>query len=45
MLQRALIDCRTRFLEHGQLHVTPSRAKNPGDLCIFPPNDTDDFII
>jgi hypothetical protein len=41
-LQRAVIDCRTKFWEHGQLSVALSRVKNPADLCILlPPVDLD----
>jgi ATP-dependent exoDNAse (exonuclease V) alpha subunit len=44
-LQRAVIDCRMMFLEHGQLYVTLSGVKNPGDLCVLLPGDIDDFAI
>jgi hypothetical protein len=44
-LQRAVIDYRTKFWQHGQLFVALSRAKSPVDLCILLPDDTDDFII
>jgi hypothetical protein len=44
-LQRAVIDRRMRFWEHGQLSVALSGVKSPGDLCILLPDDMDDFNI
>jgi hypothetical protein len=44
-LQRAVIDCRTKFWEHGQFYVILSRVKNPADLYILLPPDMDDFTI
>jgi ATP-dependent exoDNAse (exonuclease V) alpha subunit len=44
-LQRAVIDCRTKFWEHRQLHVALSRVKSRADLCIFLPLDIDDIMI
>jgi hypothetical protein len=40
MLQRAVIDCRMKFLEHGQLYVARSGVKNAGDLCILLPESS-----
>jgi hypothetical protein len=44
-LQRAVIDCRTKFWEHGQLYVALSRVKSAADLCILLPDDKEDFTI
>jgi hypothetical protein len=33
-LQRAVIDFRMKFWEHGQRYVALSGIKSPGDLCI-----------
>jgi hypothetical protein len=44
-LQRAGIDYRTKFWEHGQRYVALSLVKSPGGLCILLPDDMDDFTI
>jgi hypothetical protein len=44
-LQRAVIDCCTKFWEHEQLYIALSGVESPGDLCILLPDDMDDFII
>jgi hypothetical protein len=44
-LQRAVIDYRMKFWEHGQLYVDLFRVKRPVDLCILLPDDLDDFTI
>jgi hypothetical protein len=44
-LQRAVIDCRMKFWERGQLDVILSGIKSPGDLCIWFPDNRDDFTI
>jgi hypothetical protein len=44
-LQRAVIDCRVTFREHGQLYVAPSGVKSPGILCVLLPDDMDNFTI
>jgi hypothetical protein len=44
-LQRAVIECRTKFWEHGQLYLAFSRVKSTVDLCILLSDDMDDFII
>jgi hypothetical protein len=42
-LQRVVIGYRMKFCEHGQLYVDLSGVKSPGDLCMLPPDDMDDF--
>jgi hypothetical protein len=44
-LERAVINCRTKFWEYGQLYIALSRVKNRTDLCILLPPDTHDFFI
>jgi hypothetical protein len=44
-LQRAAIDCRTKFWEHGQLYAALPTVRNPADLFILLPHDIDDFTI
>jgi hypothetical protein len=44
-LQRAGIDYRLEFWEHGQLYMALSRVKRSFDLCILLPDDMDDFTI
>jgi hypothetical protein len=44
-LQRAVVNCCMKFWEHGQLYVTLSGVKSPGNLCILLPDDMDDFTI
>jgi hypothetical protein len=44
-LEWATIDCCMKVWEHGQLYVTLSGIKSPGDLYILLPDDMDDFII
>jgi hypothetical protein len=44
-LQRAVIDCRMKLWEHGQLYVAVSGVKSPGDPRILFPDDMDNFTI
>jgi hypothetical protein len=44
-LQRAVIDCRMKFWEHGQLYVALSGVNCPSDLCILLSDDMDDLTI
>jgi hypothetical protein len=44
-LQRAVIDCRTKFWERGQLYVALSRVKSPADPRMLLPDDMADFTI
>jgi hypothetical protein len=44
-LQRAVIDCRTKFWKHGQLYVALSGVKSSADLCILFHDDVDEFSI
>jgi hypothetical protein len=41
-LSRTVIDCRSAFWEHGQLYVALSRGRNPRDICVLLPPDSED---
>jgi hypothetical protein len=43
--QRAVIDGRMKFWEHGQLYVALSGVNSLGNLYILLPDDIDDFPI
>jgi hypothetical protein len=36
-LDRAVMDCRTKFWEHGQLYVARFRVRSPRGLCVLLP--------
>jgi hypothetical protein len=42
---RAVVNCRAKSWEHGQLYMVLSRARSPDNLCILLPEDMDSFII
>jgi hypothetical protein len=44
-LGRIVIDCRSRFWEHGQLYVALSRVTDPANICVLLPPDLEDFSI
>jgi hypothetical protein len=41
-LNRAVIDLRSQFWEHGQLYVALSRVRHPGNLCILLPESSEE---